>query len=110
MEFSLTLAAEKRKNLSSPQRRRLYKQVYKKYKNECYICGVKLENHFKTIDHVQPLALWGTNSVENLRPCCKKCNSKKGSYTLHQFQEKYLVDKAIDSLYGNNKIPDSILE
>lgn len=110
MKFSLTMTLRRQKNLNWNQRRKLYKQVYKKYKKQCYICGVKLENNFKTIDHVYPLALRGTNNIENLRPCCKNCNSKKASYTLRQFQEKYLIDEVIDSLYGNNKIPDSILE
>lgn len=108
MEFSLTLSS-RRKKLSLSQRRRLYKQVYKKYKTECYICGVKLRNDSKTIDHVQPLSLWGTNDIANLRPCCKKCNSKKGNYTIHQFQEKYLIDEVIDSMYGYDGIPDDIL-
>lgn len=110
MEFSLTLTFRREKSLGLSQRRRLYKQVYKKYGEKCYICGIELNRKSKTIDHVHPLALGGTNDMENLRPCCVRCNNKKGSRTLYQFQNSYLVDEVIDSIYGYVGITDDILE
>jgi 5-methylcytosine-specific restriction endonuclease McrA len=47
-----------------------------KYNNTCLCCGrkdVKL-----TLDHVVPLKVGGTNSIENAQPLCQSCNSSKG--------------------------------
>jgi 5-methylcytosine-specific restriction endonuclease McrA len=41
----------------------------------CQICG-KPAN---TADHVLPLALGGTHDVSNLRPLCRRCNSRLGA-------------------------------
>jgi len=47
----------------------------KKYGNKCLCCG---EVKKLTVDHVIPLILGGANSIENIQPLCKSCNSKKG--------------------------------
>jgi len=49
-----------------------------KYENKCLCCGAKEK---MTIDHVIPLILGGTNSIENVQPLCLSCNSKKGIKT-----------------------------
>jgi 5-methylcytosine-specific restriction endonuclease McrA len=47
--------------------------------------GIPWENYMwagvgeATVDHVVPQSLGGTDDIENLVPCCKTCNSKKGS-------------------------------
>lgn len=110
MEFSLVVTLKKEKRLQSSQRRSLYNKTYEKYGNRCYICGISLNDHNKTIDHIQPLSMWGANSVDNVRPCCKKCNEKKGNRTLYQFENSYLKDEAINSFYRGVRIPDNILE
>lgn len=43
--------------------------------NRCYICG----GPFEHIDHVKPLAAGGPHLLSNLRPACRRCNSKKGT-------------------------------
>jgi len=45
------------------------------YDNKCLCCGK--ENTKLAIDHIVPLKLGGVNSIENLQPLCKSCNSKK---------------------------------
>ncbi len=41
-----------------------------------------------TLDHMIPTIIGGPTIVNNLRPCCPKCNSKnKGDYTAEQFLE-----------------------
>lgn len=43
--------------------------------NKCYMCG----GPFEHIDHVKPLAAGGPHLLSNLRPACRRCNSKKGT-------------------------------
>lgn len=45
------------------------------YENKCLCCGK--ENTKLAVDHIVPLKLGGVNSIENLQPLCKSCNSKK---------------------------------
>lgn len=57
-----------------------WKDLEDKYGNRCLRCGatgVKL-----ALDHIIPLSLGGTNSIDNAQPLCKSCNSKKGTKTI----------------------------
>ena len=81
------------------------KAVVEKYGSQCYICGCELAavfllNNVKsvskglvrfetdgilrelplmTLDHLKPRSKGGSNSVDNLRPCCNSCNVNKGN-------------------------------
>jgi 5-methylcytosine-specific restriction endonuclease McrA len=44
----------------------------------CLSCGVTTD---LSVDHVIPLARGGTNSIDNLQPLCRQCNSSKGIKT-----------------------------
>lgn len=59
---------------------REWKDLCNYYGNKCLCCGrsdLKL-----TADHVIPIKLGGVNSIENLQPLCKSCNSKKNTHTI----------------------------
>ncbi len=45
----------------------------------CAACGRvgKLE-----VDHVVPLSVGGSNTIDNLQPLCKPCNARKGAQTV----------------------------
>lgn len=45
-----------------------------KYDNRCLCCK---QQKRLTIDHVIPLARGGSNSIDNLQPLCRLCNSRK---------------------------------
>lgn len=52
-----------------------WRELCEKYGNRCLCCGrndVQL-----TVDHIIPVIDGGTNSISNLQPLCKSCNSKK---------------------------------
>lgn len=44
----------------------------------CLSCG----NSELTVDHVVPIHMGGRNSIENLQPLCRSCNSSKGTRTI----------------------------
>lgn len=49
------------------------------YGNLCVCCGGQKTLH---ADHVIPLSLGGPDTISNIQPLCKKCNSKKGIQTI----------------------------
>lgn len=53
-------------------------QILERYNYACLCCGTQ-ENI--TIDHITPLSLGGTDTIDNIQPLCKSCNSKKGIST-----------------------------
>jgi 5-methylcytosine-specific restriction endonuclease McrA len=50
----------------------------------CYICGDNIPKRLTTLDHVLPRSSYPhlRFNLGNLRPCCWKCNSEKGSKKL----------------------------
>lgn len=49
-----------------------------RYDNRCLCCGEKKP---LTKDHVIPISLGGTNTIDNIQCLCKNCNSKKHTKT-----------------------------
>jgi len=47
------------------------------YNYTCPLCGLKEPEIKVTIDHIIPLSRKGPNSIENIQPLCRSCNSKK---------------------------------
>ena len=45
------------------------------YNYRCAHCGTT--NNIE-IDHIIPITLGGTNTIENLQPLCRSCNASKG--------------------------------
>ena len=72
----------------------LKQKTYKRDNGICYICGRKtiipesFEDRSKdisfTVDHVIPISKGGTNTIDNLRCCCIRCNSLKGNFTFSE--------------------------
>jgi 5-methylcytosine-specific restriction endonuclease McrA len=51
----------------------------------CSYCGIPTEEYNRTRDHVIPLSMGGTNTLDNLVLACKSCNGLKGNLTVEEF-------------------------
>ena len=56
-----------------------WKAVVDKYGPTCLCCG---EIKPLTMDHVIPIFVGGTHTVDNVQPLCLSCNSSKGTKTI----------------------------
>lgn len=45
--------------------------------HRCLMCGLPEPEIVLTVDHIVPVSLGGTNTIDNLQPLCRPCNSKK---------------------------------
>lgn len=70
----------------SPKIRR---ELYERDSWTCYLCGHCVDregdpngNHAPSLDHVIPRSAGGSDDPENLRTCCRSCNSRKGTRQL----------------------------
>lgn len=52
-----------------------WEKLKAQYNYACLCCG---EVKVLTKDHIQPIAYGGTDSIDNIQPLCKSCNSAKG--------------------------------
>ena len=50
----------------------------------CHYCEQKFAPKELTMDHILPIVRGGESSKKNCVPCCKDCNSRKGSKTLSE--------------------------
>ena len=60
--------------------------LLEKWSRQCAYCGVK--DVPLQIEHIQPRAKGGTNSITNLTLSCQKCNLKKGTNNIKDFLKK----------------------
>lgn len=54
-----------------------WRDLKAKYDHRCLMCGRQEPDVKLTVDHIVPPAKGGTNSIDNIQPLCKSCNSKK---------------------------------
>ena len=55
------------------------------HKFKCFYCGCELDKNNITRDHYIPLCSGGTDTIDNIVPCCKKCNTKKNNKSPKEF-------------------------
>ncbi|MFW6184033.1 MAG: HNH endonuclease [Chloroflexota bacterium] len=55
-----------------------FAELCEMYGNCCLACG---STEDLTADHVVPLSCGGSNSIDNIQPLCRSCNSSKGTNT-----------------------------
>lgn len=66
---------ERKKNAGGTISKQEWLDVLEKYGNKCLCCGSR---EFIQMDHVVPLIVGGSNTIDNVQPLCRSCNSKKG--------------------------------
>jgi hypothetical protein len=68
--------------------------IYLRDNFRCLYCKKDLRHvarKLRTLDHIVPVALGGTNDATNLATCCKRCNDGKGDTPLAQWKPAMLV-------------------
>ncbi|MEB3179990.1 MAG: HNH endonuclease [Nostocaceae cyanobacterium] len=65
--------------MSSKQKRNKKQKLIQVYGSQCWWCRQSLSEEMLTIDHLYPSSLGGSNSMENLRLACFKCNNSRGN-------------------------------
>jgi 5-methylcytosine-specific restriction endonuclease McrA len=58
-----------------PGWKRIRRHVFAKKGHACYWCGA----YATAVDHLQPAALGGSHTMDNLVPACIRCNSSRGA-------------------------------
>lgn len=75
-EMRRIYGGNRRSNMNGTYTVKEWKDLCDKYDNCCLKCG---ERKKLTVDHVLPVSLGGANTIDNLQPLCKSCNSSKGT-------------------------------
>lgn len=74
-------------------RRKLSKQerleVYNKTPGHCAYCGCELELKDMQVEHVKPISICGSDTLDNMLPSCRSCNHYKSTLGLEDYR-KYL--------------------
>lgn len=70
-------------------RKKLRKEIVEKADRICFICNERIpEGTNPTLDHVIPKVKCGEDSIDNMRCCCKRCNSNKANMLM----KDYIID------------------
>jgi hypothetical protein len=72
-----------------PRRAATVERLIARDGDRCWYCagGFVTGRHRRTVDHVVPLALGGTNALANLRLVCDRCNRGKGSRSVEEHEQ-----------------------
>ena len=75
-----------------------------KREGECYVCHklIKIEDFH--CGHVISVNMGGSDSIDNLRPICSKCNLSMGTRNLEDFKKEYFGEsnKKTNNIQKNN--------
>lgn len=78
-------AEAKRKTIPKKTRQK----VYEKCNGHCAYCGCELEYKDMQVEHMKPLSIGGTDTIDNMLPSCRSCNHYKSTLDLEHFR-RYL--------------------
>lgn len=86
----------KRRRLSAKER----KQVYDKCNGHCAYCGGEIPFRGFQVDHIKPLYLGGTDTMDNMLPACRKCNYNKDTFDPEGYRN--FLQGLYDRMYRNH--------
>lgn len=66
--------------------RKALERAFEIFRGRCFYCQTDLSE--MTVDHVEPLAAGGTDTLQNLVIACKPCNASKGRKAIELFHPK----------------------
>ncbi|MEG3880028.1 HNH endonuclease [Microcoleus sp. herbarium7] len=65
--------------MSPASRRNKRRQLLELYGNQCHWCNKSMQKSERTIEHLLPKSLGGSNALYNLRLACFSCNNSRGN-------------------------------
>lgn len=72
----------KRRKLSKAERT----EIHNKYDGHCAYCGCEIDISKMQVDHVKPLRIGGTDTMDNMMPACRSCNHYKATFDVEGFR------------------------
>lgn len=82
-EINMPVVVQLKNKFARKQRREVpfsRRNVAVRDRSACQYCGVVLETHEYTFDHVVPRSRGGKSSWKNLVLCCEPCNKRKSDH------------------------------
>lgn len=73
-------------NYGGSRSRRLMELVYSEMDDVCFLGGERIPEGQRTVEHVIPRSLGGTDDLDNLRPACKSHNAARGNRPLEEWR------------------------
>lgn len=107
------MSGQKRKFYSSYRRRFREKlrmlEWTRNFQVLCAYCPTRLSSSSATFDHYVPLSLGGSSRLENVVPCCERCNQEKADNVGWIIRNKtpgfgWLAQKISDKLLTNQPV------
>ena len=65
-------------------------EVYRRDEGICHLCGMWVPFKEASRDHIDPRALGGKTTFENIKLAHKKCNSHRGHKPVEQFKANWM--------------------
>lgn len=65
--------------MNTKQKKKKKQQLLDEYGACCWWCRRDVPSKQLTLDHIKPKSKGGSDSLENLRLACRKCNLKRGN-------------------------------
>lgn len=78
-------------------KKKLRAQLIEKHGEYCQYCGKVTPESEGQLDHIKERASGGSNAHENMRYCCRSCNSAKGDRGLEWLRKQRALQ---ESPYG----------
>lgn len=85
-------------------------EVFKRDLFICQYCGRKAPDVILEVDHINPVAKGGDNSIENLVTACRDCNRGKGDKKLSDLSEVEKSRRQLEELQEKKNMVDMIIQ